>query len=408
MGRVDRRRRLANGICAAVTLLLGSIEAAEAADPAVVIAISGPEEVVYSWQKDRCDDRFIPDAPARAFRDADGLVHLIAPHYPNWELVGTSLDRVRRRCHVLFEGSEDADSGRYDDRAWIEGTYTLDGKTIFALLSNEWDGTRHPGSGCSGTVGRTRRCIYNSLTLAISTDGGETYTPPRGRRLVASLPYRFASEADDDRPAGYGTSSNIIAREGVFYALIGAWPRGAQAYGNCLIRTDSLADAASWRAWDGHDFSRRFVDPYHETDFSPDQHVCEPVGAGSLNWEVRSVSWHAPSQSYITILYGASQSASDRRITGIHYATSPDLISWSAIKMLLAAPSALDRQRCQSFIRYPSLLDAKSASRNFETVGGQAHIYFTRTNVPDCRQTMDRDLVRLPVTITPALSETPR
>jgi hypothetical protein len=401
MRRFDRQRRRARGVCAAVALLLGSIEAALAADPAIVISISGAEEVVYKWQKDRCDDRFIPDAPARAFRDAGGLVHLIAAHYPNWEMVGASLDRVRPRCRILFQGSEDADIGRYDDRAWIEGTYTLDGQTIFALLSNEWDGSRHPGSGCSGTFGKTRRCVFNSLTLAVSADGGETYAPPPGARLVASLPYRFAEDVSSDNPWGYLTSSNIIGRDGRYYALIGAWPRGAQAYGNCLIRTDSLADATAWRAWDGQGFTRRFVDPYRDTGFAPDEHVCEPVGAGSLNWEVRSVSWHPASSTYIAILYGASQQTGGRRIAGIHYATSADLISWSSIKPLLEAPSALDRQRCLPFIRYPSLLDAESQSRNFETIGSRAYVYFTRTNVPDCRQTMDRDLVRMPVTIAP-------
>ena len=399
-----RRRRLAGVACAVaavVRIILGWTTAALAADPAVIMAVSGPEEIVYSWQKDRCDDRFIPDAPSRAFRDATGLVHLIATHYTNWEMVGPELNRVRPRCRILYQGREDADIGRYDDRSWIEATYTLDGRTIFALISNEWDGTRHPGSGCTGTFGRTRRCIYNSLTLAVSADGGETYAPPASGRLVAGLPYRFAEDASSDRPWGYLTTSNIIARNGSYYALIGAWQRGAQAYGNCLIRTDSLADPKAWRAWDGNDFTRRFVDAYHDSGFRPEEHACEPVGAGSLNWEVRSVSWHAPSNSYIAILYGASHDGAGRRITGIHYATSPDLVHWSRLALLIEAPSALDPERCRSLIRYPSLLDAASPSRNFETVGGAAYIYVTRTNVPACRQTMDRDLVRVPVTIAP-------
>ncbi len=399
-----RRRRLTGVACAVaavVRIILGWTTAALAADPAVVMAVSGPEEIVYSWQKDRCDDRFIPDAPSRAFRDAAGLVHLIAAHYTNWEMVGPELNRVRPRCRILFQGREDADVGRYDDRSWIEATYTLDGQTIFALVSNEWDGTRHPNSGCTGTFGRTRRCVYNSLTLAVSADGGKTYASPPGERLVAGLPYRFAEADGSDEPQGYLTSSNIIARDGSYYALIGAWPRGAQKYGNCLIRTSSLADPKAWRAFDGESFRRRFADAYHDDGFAPEEHVCEPVGAGSLDWEVRSIGWHAPSNSYIAVLYGASHDAAGRRIAGIHYATSPDLVHWSRLALLIEAPQALDRERCRSFIRYPSLLDAASPSRNFETVGATAHVYMTRTNVPTCRQTMDRDLVRLPVRITP-------
>ena len=39
-------------------------------------------------------------------------------------------------------------------------------------------------------------------------------------------------------------------------------PQGDQQAGVCLMRTDRLDDPASWRGWDGRDFTVKFTDPY--------------------------------------------------------------------------------------------------------------------------------------------------
>ncbi len=48
-------------------------------------------------------------------------------------------------------------------------------------------------------------------------------------------------------------------------------------------------------------------------------------------------------------------------------------------------------------VAYPSVLDPDSTSRNFETTGKEAYLYFTRYNYQSCRETFDRDLVRIPI-----------
>ena len=48
-------------------------------------------------------------------------------------------------------------------------------------------------------------------------------------------------------------------------------------------------------------------------------------------------------------------------------------------------------------VAYPSVLDPGSSSRNFETTGRDAFLYFTRFNYEDCKETLDRDLVRVPI-----------
>jgi len=42
----------------------------------LVLEISGPEEVVFDWSNDHCEEFNIPDITAIAFRDADGMVNL--------------------------------------------------------------------------------------------------------------------------------------------------------------------------------------------------------------------------------------------------------------------------------------------------------------------------------------------
>jgi hypothetical protein len=48
-------------------------------------------------------------------------------------------------------------------------------------------------------------------------------------------------------------------------------------------------------------------------------------------------------------------------------------------------------------VAYPSLLDPESKARNFETTGKRAYLCFTRSNYRFCSETLDRDLVRVPI-----------
>jgi hypothetical protein len=49
---------------------------------------------------------------------------------------------------------------------------------------------------------------------------------------------------------------------------------------------------------------------------------------------------------------------------------------------------------------YPALLDPESGSRNFETTGPTAYLYFTRNNFG--HTSLDRDLMRVPVAFFPS------
>ena len=57
-------------------------------DPRVTVL--GPEEFVFVWSTDRCDDEMRPDLPTRAFRTSDGHVNLTLADPTNFRLVGPS------------------------------------------------------------------------------------------------------------------------------------------------------------------------------------------------------------------------------------------------------------------------------------------------------------------------------
>ena len=92
--------------------------------PLEPVKIVGPEEMVFDHSRQACGEHDIPDTPARAFRDADGRVHLIATSDVNRQWIGPSLDRVRHRCDIVMSSAYDPDPSHYQDKEWLASFYT--------------------------------------------------------------------------------------------------------------------------------------------------------------------------------------------------------------------------------------------------------------------------------------------
>jgi hypothetical protein len=366
------------------------------------VTIAGAAEPVFLWQTDRCEDWHVPDAPARAYRDAEGRVHLLATHYRNRAMVGQSLDELRVACGSRYRGAEADDPAAFDDKVWIVSPYTDDGVVVHALGHQEYQGHLRPERCAQESY---MRCWRNAVIQLRSEDGGRRFTPATAAAppVVAALPYRYSGR--HRYRSGYFNPSNIFGHEGYHYAFVFAERFGAQRRGACLIRTHDLADPDAWRAWDGNGFGIRFVDPYRETGFRPEEHVCTPVPG--IAHTVLSVVRHTPSGLFVAVMTGTVRTTERGDPgSGILVATSRDLIRWSRPRMLLRAP-LLYAFGCgeDTVYGYPSLIDASSPSRNFETVDRTAHLYLTRLHVRDCRLTADRDLIRFPVVLDGAAPE---
>jgi hypothetical protein len=350
--------------------------------------LSGPVSAIED-QRLACDGRDFPDTPARAIRLADGSVQLYVTDQDNRINAGPDLLHLQHRCPIVYRGSGNDDPGAYDDRSWIASPWTNDGRTIWAVIHNEFHGQLRKAL-CP--TGRYMDCWFNALTLAVSNDGGQSFQRSTGNALVAALPYRYNEVGLGHH--GYFNPSNIVSFHGDLYMFAFATRANAQRAGNCLLRTEIIDRADSWRGWDGMAFATSFANPY-AGPVEPDRHVCAPVGVGALRWPVTSLGRHEPTGLFIALMQDTAIGG------GIYYATSPDLLRWSAPALLISA-IGLPAWACggPDAIAYPSLLDPASTDRNFETVGPTAVVFATRFNGATCHPTASRSLVRWTVRIS--------
>lgn len=394
----------ADGARSEPTVPSGSVAApTEVAVPA--LAVTGRTETVFDWTSDRCATDDIPDVAARAFRDATGRVQVIASHYENRRFVGATLDDIRRECRIIMRSSMQADPAAYSDRAWLSAPYTEDGKTIVALVHHEYQGHQHPNR-CPPA--EYYPCWYNSITLAISTDSGRAYEPAAAppRHFVAGLPHRYEPGAG---PYGIFEPSNIIkGRDGGYYAFVRVDEHRSDEQRICLMRTSTLRDPASWRAWDGSDFSVAFIDPHRREPAGRSEPACAAISPGELGVMASSVTYNTYLDRYVMVGVTAIH-AGGREVWGVLYAFSDDLITWQPRQLLFEVELPWTyRPGDDNVYLYPALLDPASPSRNFETTGKTAYLYLTRFNARgagDTLDTLDRDLVRVPVEFFPSAEE---
>ena len=388
-------------VCASLWLTflagLGLTTCAQAYTFGSTIKPLGPEETVFDWSTQKCEDLNIPDSPARAFRDSANQVHLTLSHYVNRQMTGSSLNSLTVSCNVTMSSHLTPDPSAYDDHEWIHSPFTFDGNKVYALVHNEYQGYLYPGE-CSTQGSFDVHCWYNSITLATSTDSGTTYTHAQApTHLVASAPYQYVP---DTGPLGLFTPSNIIARrtDNYLYVLTHVEPYGAQQVGSCLIRTRTLNDPTSWRAWNGAGFTVQFINPYINPD-PPEKHVCQPVSYDQISTMSQSLTYSSFFGKWL--LVGTSSMydpGTGDTIYGFFYSTSVDLITWSQRQVLIEGVLPQVYQ-CgdEDPILYPALLDPRATTRNFSTTGQKAYIYFTKFHYVNCEQTLDRDLVRVPI-----------
>jgi hypothetical protein len=353
------------------------------------LRVVGEEEVVFDWTTDRCEDLDIPDLPARAFRDDSGQVQLIAGHATNRRNIGPDLNNLTHECGIIMESDEDPDPAAFNYWEWIGATYTEDGKTIYAIIHNEYHGYgRDPE--CYDVSGG---CWYNSLTLAVSTDSGASYhhpVKPPGH-LIAALPEQYVPGRD---PYGIFHPSNIVkGKDGYYYSI---WQPsvvlGTQKSGLCLVRTDDLSDPKSWRFWDGAGFDGTFINPYTEATENTEAHLCKPIESfKDIETSADSLTYNNYIDRYILI----APIPDPPYRSGLYYSVSEDLINWSPFKFFYD-----DEHNTPglSVYQYASLLDPDSETKSFETTGKTAYLYYTHFNLDSLgNRTSDRDLVRVPV-----------
>jgi len=383
--------------------------------PMIAATFDGDRSVVFESPKDSCNDNDIPDSMARAFRDFNGTVHLMAASSELFQNLGPTLEDVRHNCAPAFISAGDPNPSHYNDQFWLSSFYTFDGLKIAALSHTEYHGWTHPGECNTTNLGE---CEYDSDTYHLSTDGGYNYDSfPASGNFVAGVPYKYAV---DGGPTGFSVDTPIIHYRGWFYAVTTSytWPPNCTAdsvptpcliNGGAPIRTRDVFDPSSWRAWSGQDFSVSFADPYTKRISDPQAHVYAAVPYMSYIYAINifrqrhdAASWdvedfdHAEEFQKGDIVFATLWDVYDNLLgpQGLYFSTTTDLVHWTRPTLVVTQQELLSHDPPESYYAYFSVLDPHAPDWNFTIVGERAYLYYTRLN---SGSNPDRVLFRQPI-----------
>ncbi|WP_454618240.1 hypothetical protein [Bradyrhizobium cenepequi] len=347
---------------------------------------AGPEQVVYQWSTQRCSDDFIPDSPARAFRRRDNSIALIAAHYNNQFLVGSSFADLKPDCLVSSFGSESKDAAAFDTRYWIQA-FVPSNENVIALASHEFSGYRH--HQCMVNSAKPASCWFSSILALVPEGQSLHFNFPRDPKAksVAIPPRGY----DPNRGKRYGffTTSNVVVKDGFAYVFI--WAELDSKPRNCLFRAPLDNVLGNWISYRNGSFSQPFMGRDDETNETID---CDAISPGNILGQIRSVV--SVGNAWVAVFMRRTASL---ETTGIYYSSSTDLIHWSSPRQLLKVQPWSGGTGCGTFYEYPSLIDHNSTSRLFDSANGHLYLYLTRANWTDCSGGLNRDLVRVPLQI---------
>ena len=261
-------------------------------------------------------------------------------------------------------------------------TWSSDGKRVVSIVHHEYHAEQH--KACAHAT--YMACWYNTLLSFSSKDGAASFAMDKPA-VVAAAPFR--QDVGQGRHRGFFSPSNIVA-DGAFkyfFASTTGWQ--GQPYGVCLFRSADPIDSASWRAWDGKEFSIRYADPYSgETAPARPCAIIEP-----FLYPVSTFIRHRGDGQFVAV-WMARKNDRHFPVDGFYYATARDLRAWSEPKLLRAGPTIHDIP-CDGrpLIAYPSLLDETAKGRNFDDAGDAPWLYYVKAETKGCG-TANRVLVR--------------
>jgi hypothetical protein len=380
---------------------------------ALLVAFSiGPEELVFDAPAQACPTTTgfdIPDVPAHALRRADGTLLLTCGNSRgNFFDEGPDFGSLQRNCSTPapLDSNFDDDPSHFDYQRWVSGTYrepdSAHPDRIHVLLHKEFHDTIDPPCPTPGIT-----CQFSYIGYAYSDDGGHSYVePPLPDRLVATLPYPWDPNLTTHPgklgpfPYGYFLGSSIFKKDGFYYAFVYTICNPIHPALNTymsLMRTSVLEDPLSWRFWDGTGFNHQTLNPY-VNGVSYETAIANPevYFAGRLDTNLTGLTGSLTYNTYLGKYmmighYGFGQAGIP---CGFYYALSNDLLHWSQ-KRLFRPGNNHDCDPDSTMDVYPAVIDHDSPSPNFESADATFEIYFVHDHT-----NTDRDLVRVPVTIT--------
>jgi hypothetical protein len=350
-------------------------------DPPTPNFLDGPRVAAFDTKRDSCELTDIPDAAARAFRDYQGTVHLIASHSITRAGLGATLESTKHNCQIVYKSAHDGNIADYNDYTWLNAFYNLDGKRIVALGHMEFHGWEH---GLCGLKTDSITCWFNVDTFNLSEDGGYHFVRPKPPdNYFLSLPYKYRV---NQGPEGYSVDANIVKVGDWYYDFVSGWPwppncgngKGQRPClnpgGTCPIRTGNILDPSAWRGWDGKDFALVFVDPYRSPVTNPEAHLC--VSVPNIEFTT-GINYHQASHLFIATQYSSVETAYGP--PGVYFTTSSDFIHWSKPALAITLNQLLKREPEGNWsYQYFSLIDPHSADSGYMTITDTPYLYYVR------------------------------
>jgi hypothetical protein len=351
----------------------------------VSMDVAGDSIVLYNENVRPCDNSYLPDAPARAFRNSQQQIILFAPNFKNRAMVGTSFSSMQHDCKIRYAAGNRPSADSLDDRSWLHAFYTTDGTHIFGLVSASFIPYRH-GLPCGGGTGTTD-CWYNGIASVTSVNAGDTFVYP------ASVPGHIfmAPPAPYDNnisvQPSYVSVTNFVPWQDSLYAMV--WrrnPSGEASY-NCLIKA-AKNDLNNWYVLTGSGY--QLMSTLNSSGWT--LNTFTPKALPALSRNVRALVLHEATQTFIAIFQ-------DRvgTVAGFYYSTSKDLLNWTPRKFLYTG-AARSTSNGEDAYEYPSLLDENSTDMNFGLVDDDLHLFFTKFDYTGT--TYKRLLLAVPLHIT--------
>ncbi|HEY6303287.1 MAG TPA: hypothetical protein VIX14_09495 [Terriglobales bacterium] len=382
-------RSLLPVLCSLVLIAISVAQGAPGPDgrqgsrtPTVKGVLDRSRTTVFETPRQSCDSSDIPDAMARAFRDNQGMIHLVAASSELFQNIGPTLESVQHSCEVGYHSAIDGNPADFNDSVWIDSFYTFDGQNIAGLGHTEYHGWVHPGE-CNAPPPNFIECEYDADTFHHSSDGGYHFDSPKPpANFLAGIPYQYKV---DRGPMGYSVDSNIIELGGWYYAMVTswAWPlncTGQTGAHRCLtsgaapMRTINVFDASSWRGWSGTDFSVSFVDPYPSPVEHPQEHVYTPVQYMDV---VTGINILQGSDLVVAVLWNPW--TNEYGAKGFYLSTSTDMVNWTKPTLVATLDQFLDREPKGSWsYAYFSLIDPAAPDMNFSIIGDHPYLYYVR------------------------------
>ena len=324
------------------------------------IEVTGPPQNIWSAAETfkRCGiNNDVPDVTPSLFF-ANGQVNMIQGAHQYHHMNGPSLFSLHRDCHIARNSTGNPDPSKFTGDEFLDSTWIFpeSNGTVISLIDTEYPGNHFDNCPFPPDKYVYPYCYITTISLAVSHDFGTSfhYAKPPPHHLVATVPYQYDPL---QKASGWCAPSNIVEYDGYYYVAI--WNKNQnklQKAGTCIMRTPSLLEPSSWRAWNGTEFATQFISPYStHKPINPQDHLCETISTIPKECSAEGLAYSKSLKSFIMTV--GCNVLTDKE--NFRYFMSKDLIQWSQPIVFFTRSNA-DRYLNITGMSYPIIIDTNA------------------------------------------------